>query len=498
EGRLEFQGSTFLPGGTFAIHCAGARIIGDAYLNDGFLGEGGVFFGGAKIGGDLVCAGGVFRNRTEIGSGIALFCENAEITGNTVLAGGFRSEGLVSFSGAKIGNLNCVEGTFVNRTENGIGAVLSCERAEIEGDVNLRKGFSASGEVTFSGAYIRGDFICVGGRFDNSARAKGDGSKTWTPRAAYALNLQGMRIDGTLWLGPYAGDVEARAGISGSLHLGGCHAHEVVDHPSSWPAKKISTADGETLPAIIFLDGFTYDRLVGTGDYDTSTRKRWLDRQPPQHLGLNFRPQPFEQLIKVYREMGHERHAREIAKFKDRRRYQSHFIKLWHGWRRRPCYTPPLNWLAWPFTLVARAFSRSLISVFYALEWLIVGFGAAYGYGYFRLAVFLFTLWMAGGLFYGVAADQGGFAPSNPVIFLSKELQAKCGKNWTACKDAPPELPVFSPFAYSLDVMLPVLDLGQKRDWQPIDRPDRPLQIGVPTLSWKPINDPDHTEIPDF
>ena len=32
-----------------------------------------------------------------------------------------------------------------------------------------------------------------------------------------------------------------------------------------------------------------------------------------------FRPQPFEQLVKVYREMGHGREARAIAKFKESR-----------------------------------------------------------------------------------------------------------------------------------------------------------------------------------
>lgn len=249
---------------------------------------------------------------------------------------------------------------------------------------------------------------------------------------------------------------------------------------------KVTT--GKKLPAYVFLDGFTYDGMIGRGDYHTAARKRWLDRQPPEQRGVNFRPQPFEQLIKVYREMGHERHAREIAKFKERRRYRSLFVKLWHGWRDRPTlfgrgFASPLNTAAWPFAIAGRVISRSIASVLLAAVWAFVGFGTAYWYGWGRLTLFLLVLWIAGGIFYQEVAVQGGFAPSNPTIYLNEKLQAKCGKNWTDCKGAPPELPSFSPFIYSLDIMLPVLDLGQKRDWQPIDRPDKPVQMVFPGLS---------------
>jgi hypothetical protein len=483
EGRLLCDESTFHSGGKSAMNFSGARVSGDAVLSDGFLGEGGVYFYGARIGGDLSCSGGTFCNRTEDGLGIALGCPGSEISGNVFLSDGFRSEGLVYFAGVKVGGrLYCTEGIFINRTPDGTGTALDFQNAEINKAVSLDR-FLAEGEAGFYGAHIKGNFECYGGRFDNAVPAQSDGSTIWSPVAANALSLYFAKIDGTLWLGPHAGDAKARAEIAGSMALGGCHAHEIIDHPSSWPSKYVTTADGKRLTASIILDGFTYDRLTGRGDYDTGTRKRWLDRQPKAHLGENFRPQPFEQLIKVYREMGHERHAREIAKFRERRRYQSRFIKLWHGWRDRPglarrifggsVFGAALDWLAWPFAILARALSRSLRSILLALEWFIIGAGTAYGYGYSRLVGFLLALWLAGGLFYATAADQGAFAPSNPVIYLNKELEAKCGKNWTDCTGAPPGLPSFSPFVYSLDIMLPVLDLGQKHDWQPIDRPGK-------------------------
>jgi hypothetical protein len=509
EGPLSLEGSTFLSNSDFAVSCERARIAGKADLNNGLAGEGGVYFLGAKIGGDLNCASSIFRNRAVDGTGITLLCNGAEIAGNVFLTGGFRSEGRVSLYGAKIGGqLRCTGGSFANRTADGTGMALACENAEIESSVHLRDGFTSQGEVRFLGAHVKGNFDGSGGLFDNSAALKSDGSATWRPMAAKALNLQAATIDGVLWLGPHAGDADARAEIAGSIELSGCHAHEIIDHPSSWPSKHITTADGKRLPTFITLDGFTYDSLAGRGDYDTKTRKRWLDRQPKTHLGENFRPQPFEQLIKVYREMGHERHAREIAKFKEQRRYQSRFIKLWHGWRDRPellrrlfggsVFGAALDWLAWPFATLGRALSRSLRSILIGLEWFIIGAGTAYGYGYFRLVLFLAALWIAGGLFYATAADQGAFAPSNPVIYLNKELEAKCSKNWTDCKGAPPELPSFSPFVYSLDIMLPVLDLGQKHDWQPIGRPDQPLKMALPQLTWYKISDPRYSEIPEM
>jgi hypothetical protein len=503
-GRLGCEGGTFLPGSGFAIDCNSASIAGDADLLGGFLAEGAVSLRGAKIGGDLNCTGGSFHNRAADGTGVALACDNAGITGNALLASGFRAEGAVSLSGAKIGgSLNCTGGTFVNRSGDGTGRALTCGYAEIGGNVYLSDGFSAQGQVRFHGTSVKGSVYCAGGRFENLVPAQADGSAAWKPHLASALYLQSARIGGTLSLGPHAADARAQADILGSLNLDGCHTGEIVDHSSSWPAAK--KLGGETLPAFIYLDGFTYGRLGGSGDYEAGQRVKWLGKQPPRDLGLEFRPQPFEQLIKVYREMGHERHARAIAKFKERRRYKSRFVKLWHGWGNRPGLSrargvsgAALDWLAWPFAALTSALSRSLRSITLGLEWFIIGAGTAYGYGYFRLVLFLIALWISGGLFYTTAADQGAFAPSNPAIYLNKELEIKCGKNWTDCKGAPPGLPGFSPFVYSLDIMLPVLDLGQKRDWQPIDRSDRPVKAVLPELTWYKVSDPRYSEIPEL
>jgi hypothetical protein len=474
-----------------AFNCRGAEINGDADMKGGFLGEGAVIFHAATIGGELNCSGSAFRNRTEDGSSSSLDCSNAEIAGNVLLANNFRSEGAVLFSGARIGGaLNCRKGAFLNRTNDGTGRALNFEHTEINDGVYVCEGFSAEGQVRLCGAKVKAGVQCDGGRFENAAPAMPDGSVPWTPHAAIALDLRAAKIDGILSLGPTPEDALARADVTGSVNLQGCHAHQIIDHPSSWPSRRVKISRRK-LPAFIFLDGFTYDRMAGRGDYASRTRKKWLDRQPPEHLGVNFRPQPFEQLIKVYRESGHNGRARDIAKFKERRRYRSLFVRLWHGWRERPeifkwRFLAPLNTVAWPFAIFARVAYRSVATVFLAAIWAFVGFGAAYWHGWGRLALFLLALWAAGGLFYREVALQGSFAPSNPVIYLNKDLEAKCSKNWTECKGAPPELPNFSPFTYSLDIMLPVLDLGQKHDWQPIDQRDKPVIMVFPSITWEP------------
>ena len=477
EGRFSGEAGTLLSGGASALDCTGARIIGDVDLKNGFLGEGEVSFASSQIGGELNCSGGTFRNPTEDGSRVALDCRNAEITGNVVLADGFQSSGAVFFSHAKIsGDLDCTKGTFCNRAADGTGTAIVGDNSEIEGDLHLKDGFSSEGQVRFYSAHVKGSITCYGSRFDNAAPQKSDGSSKWRSHAANAISLVGSRIDQVLWLGPHGREAPATAYI-GSINLAGCHAHEFVDHSTSWPSKRVMVETGKRVPTHIILDGFTYDRFVAYSDFDVTTRKRWLDRQPIRQRGVRFRPQPFEQLIKVYREMGHNWHAREIAKFKERRRYRSLFIKLWHGWWKRPKIAKsrllsPLNTIAWPFALVGRVLSCSVATIFLAAIWAIVGFGTAYWYGWGRLILFLLALWASGSLFYREVAVQGSFAPSNPVIYLNKDIEAKCARNWTDCKGAPPELPSFSPLTYSLDIMLPVLDLGQKHNW-PADRPAR-------------------------
>ena len=89
---------------------------------------------------------------------------------------------------------------------------------------------------------------------------------------------------------------------------------------------------------------------------------------------------------------------------------------------------------------------------------------------------------------YAEAAKQGLFAPSNPRVFMDTDLKRMCAPSdppqWTGdicnLNARVPEYTQFHPFVYSLDVILPIVSLKQREDWQPINRP---LQLSVGSLS---------------
>jgi hypothetical protein len=138
-------------------------------------------------------------------------------------------------------------------------------------------------------------------------------------------------------------------------------------------------------------------------------------------------------------------------------------------------------------------------------------YGALVGYGYKpkRLIFPVITAWVLGGAFYWWAAlpPHDVFAPTNPLIFqdrfyrpclfcheieesdpnatrvatrecysaqaeMEKTLKEKGERffpgNWYLCPRLREEYTGFSPLAYSLDVLLPLVDLQQQKDWGPL------------------------------
>jgi hypothetical protein len=102
-----------------------------------------------------------------------------------------------------------------------------------------------------------------------------------------------------------------------------------------------------------------------------------------------------------------------------------------------------------------------------------------------RIIYAAIALWLGLGVFYGYVADQGGFGPSNPLIFQNPAYEhcrpdapdkpsngkAKIG-NWIKCPELPSEYTTFSALAYSADLILPVAKLSQNSDWSPLTSGD--------------------------
>jgi len=223
-----------------------------------------------------------------------------------------------------------------------------------------------------------------------------------------------------------------------SIWLRAAYARALVDDEESW-----------MIANELILDGFRYDRFLDAevekasqqwiGHYsptDATTRIRWLDRQRREDMFTNFKPQPWEQLIKVLRESGHAESAREVAIAKQQRLRQAGKIK-------------------------------GLAGVLHD------AFGELCGYGY-RPIWFLrwfSVVWLFCSVFYMIAAGVGVMAPTNPRVF-DEAKYAQCRPeafgNWTTCEKAPYEYTTFNPFLYSLALILPLIELQQEKDWAPM------------------------------
>jgi hypothetical protein len=152
-------------------------------------------------------------------------------------------------------------------------------------------------------------------------------------------------------------------------------------------------------------------------------------------------------MVKVLRDTGHPNAAREVAIAFEEQRHKAGKIK-------------------------------GLAAILHRI------YGALVGYGHrpMRLLGIVFGVWLGCAVLYHYAAVGGVFGPSQPAVFQNpdyapcrpdyvreadKEKREKLG-NWYWCKLLREEYSTFNPYLYSLDLILPVVDLQQEKDWAPI------------------------------
>jgi hypothetical protein len=269
-----------------------------------------------------------------------------------------------------------------------------------------------------------------------------------------------------------------------------------------------------TLGCRLILDQFVYERLKGDESCDSDVRAAWLRRQPAADLTTAFKPQPFEQLVNVLRAMGHDDDADDIALLK--RRYarraawsrsrigeysakagwvgavRSCAARVWDSARARRLRAFGLRlWkvLTIPWELGTSAFEASF------LDWF-----TGYGYQLGRAVVLLLVLVFGFGAFYANAFQRGAIAPVDKDVriaasqspgaqlaaFVSGDQDSdkpvrEC-RAWSVTKCpgiADQTIPLFDPWLYSADVMVPVVTLGQRAAWAPVpNATDKEPRIG--------------------
>jgi len=127
---------------------------------------------GARIDGDFSARGAKFARAIDTPDDDALDISGADIAGNVLLSDGFEAFGCVNLTGASIGGrLQCDDGQFLNRTDDGRGRALVADAARMGGSVHLRGKFKSEGEARFNGAHVGGEFNAEGASFRNDGAA---------------------------------------------------------------------------------------------------------------------------------------------------------------------------------------------------------------------------------------------------------------------------------------------------------------------------------------
>lgn len=417
------------------------QAAGGVFLRNDFVAQGVVRLVAADIKVNLDCSDGRFSGRDKNGG--ALLCDGIQVGGGVFLRDCFVTQGAVRLLGAAIkGVLDCSAGRFEGRDDS--GAALPCDGVQVRDDVLLGDGFAARCAVRLVGAEIGGDVSCHGGTFGALPEKPGGGQdegleKASTPHdpTEQTLILARATVKGTLWLGHSS----AAATFHDGVDLTGASINRIVDAVTERTERRdpnAAPAGAGDSPNFMRLDGLTYARFGEPTDLSAPARIAFLKLQRENDLGRQFKPQPWAQMVKVLREMGHTDAAREVAIEYEEARRKAGTIK----------------------SKTARL-----------LHWI---YGTSVGYGHrpMRLLKIAGLVWFVCAILYYDAALEGWIAPSNPVYFQDtryKDCRPDSGGNWVYCdRFAAAEYAAFNPFAYSLDLILPLVNLQQEESWSPI------------------------------
>lgn len=390
------------------VYLRGADVRGEVNLTQ------------SRLGGNLECDGAKILNP----NGHALRAQSLEVR-NVHLRGAMLRGG-IALTGAQLAADLDAAGATVTRPD---GVAIEANEIESRGSVVLRSA-RIDGEVRLIASHIAGD-------------VDGSGAVIENPGAG-ALDLSRTIVRGAFFL-------RRNARLAGTLALTGASIGTIHDEAACWPRF------GDLL-----LNRCRYGAFID-GPVDAESRLDWLARQTPQRWNEDFWPQPCEQLAAVFREMGHGEDARAVLVVKERLQRRARRARA-----RNPVWR----------TLLAAADT-------------VLGLTLAYGRQPLLAFIWLFLFWILGVAVYGHAERQGAVMPNSAVVLRAPEWTlcgiettaqraliatnqthglAMPGQNQLDCfreRWEASSYPAFSPWVYSLDTLLPVLDMGQRAFWRP-------------------------------
>lgn len=413
-----------------ALNIEKANISGLANFDAAFF-RGCLKLVGARIGTNFQCQGTKFSLTV---NSYAVYGDRAKIGGSVLLTKHFKSNAAICMKNIEIGSMvtlsNCEIKQLPTATQDQLGKTFRA--LDFQGAIVARnfqlgnadqseiRPFVTNGVVWMPGIAVANLEI---GNSTLDVESPGDQTKE-------IVFLNAAKIESGLTL--------IRSTIRGNINLSDSSASSI---------RLDSFSDSYRM----ILDGLKYSQLV---DSEEIVRHpvQWLHKQPSDHLKTNFKPQPWEQLIKVLRNMGHEDDANRLAMQKQDALRAAGKINE---------YVVPLHWL--------------------------FGFLTGYGYQPLRVVIAMLYVFFFAGLHYQWASDVGLMGPTSAIIQSDTEIKNACGilvnsreTQWTQCGDLPQEYTTFSPYWYSADLILPLVDLQQEKDWSPIVTKD-----DVKTTIWE-------------
>jgi hypothetical protein len=407
-GQLECTGTHFTNPGGDALNALKLTVDQGMTCTEGFTAEGAVRLDGAHIGGQFNCSESHFTNP----GGDALSAVRLTAEHGMFCTEGFTAEGEVRLVGAHIGGqMGFYDATIANPD----GEALNAQGLTVEQALLCRE-FAVQGEVSLTGAHIR-EVSFNGGQLTNpDGDALSADSLTVEQNmlchglaARGEVSMTGAHIGGQLVF--QGGELANPGGVA--LMLQDASAAILVLEPRERPigAVDLTNARVDTLvdhpatwPEQLRLVGFVYQVLMNDEVGARARCRDWLRRD-----SSGYSPQPYEQLAATYRRAGDEQSARQVAVAKQ--------------WRRRGVLSPlgkVWNWLLY----------------------------ATVGYGY---RTWLAGLWLVALLWIGTR-----------VLDHAYHLQLL-----TPARDNPSQQPTFRPVALALDLLLPIVNLGQQDAWLP-------------------------------
>jgi hypothetical protein len=451
EGTVDFSDATVIQPGGNAIYADRAVINGQFRANR-LIAEGQVRLRNASIAGDM----GLSGSRLSDPGGTALSCGGLVIHGGVWCRDGFTAEGELRFIGAELRATLNLEGA---KLSNPGGLVLNLDRAGV-GDLSAVGIAVSGGQISLVGSQVtdqvtfeRGRLACTGGDDEIALRIEGTsiGGALWlryldsvgevqirNSSVRGRVTLRGARVKSIDKVALRFTRNEVGTGVVcdglvavGETRFVGSHIGRHLDmnevslvNPGGVAldahmlrAREVTLLPGQPIEGSVILEHATIELLhddPATWPADLRLDGLTYEALQPllpatrrlQWLARNqngFQPQPYEQLAAHYTRTGQSTESRRVL----------------HAKERCQRATKPFLGRLWSVLQDATV---------------------AYGYQPWRPVLWLALLLIVGGVTYGITEPP--------------PLRAD-------------EAPHFNAVIYTLDLLLPIVDLGQERAFNP-------------------------------